>query len=271
MHFLIPAFMFLNWNAILQIAILAGIFLYIYRIFKGTRSEQVLMGAIIILCGLFLVARFLNFDVILYLLGRLTTIIAIALVVVFQPEIRQAFRILGNRRFFRYGEEAKKDVIDAICSAAEAMSRSKTGAIMAIERGTHLREWTADATRLDAPLSRELLLSIFYPGAPLHDGGVVIKDETIVAARCVFPLSEAELGRGTRHRAALGLSERTDAIVVVVSEETGSISLACDGHFAMDLSREALAKYLRRLVAREGLATLIAKASTGAGDKGGSK
>lgn len=265
----------INWNAIVQVAILAGIFLYIYGIFKGTRSEQVLIGAIMVLGGLFLIALLLHFDVILYLLGRLTTIIAIALVVVFQPEIRQAFRILGNKRLFRYGEMAKQDAIEAISSAAEAMSKSKTGALIAIERGTHLREWTADATRLDAALSRTLLLSIFHPGAPLHDGGVVVKDETIVAARCVFPLSDADAGRGTRHRAALGLSERTDAIVVVVSEETGSISLACDGRMATDLSRETLAKYLNRLVAREGLAALIAKVSADAGaqaeEEGGAK
>lgn len=247
-------------NALVQIVILAALFLYVYGVLRGTRSEQMLWGVAGIAVALYSVTRIFNFDVLLYLLGRLPTIIAIALVVVFQPELRQAFLNIGKRRMSRGDETARRGVIETVCAAAEAMSRKKVGAIIAIERGTNLREWTADATRLDAPLTRELLLAIFHPGAPLHDGGVVVKDTTIVAARCVFPLSPIELGRGTRHRAALGLSERTDAAIVVVSEETGSISVACEGHFFKDLSREALERLLTRIVPRGGLAARLAQA-----------
>lgn len=248
-------------NAALQILILAVILLYLYNIFQGTRSAQMLRAVIIALAVLYIAAWFCGFDVLLFLLGKLTTIIAIALVVVFQPEIRQAFRTLGNRRFSLYRDEAKKDVIDILCSAIETMAGDKTGALIAVERGTHLREWTADAVPLDAPLRKALLLSIFYPGSPLHDGGVVIKGETIVAARCVFPLSETETGRGMRHRAAVGLSERSDAVVIVVSEEQGSVSIACEGHLFQNLSRENLGKLLNKLISKESVAALVARAA----------
>ena len=257
-----PAAISFSINAVLQIAILTVILLYLNSIFRGTRSAQILFAITFTLSLLYFLAWGLNFDVLLFLLGKLLTIISFALVVVFQPEIRRAFRTLGNRRFSLYGDEAKKSVIDIICSAVETMAGDKTGAIIASERGTHLREWTTDATPVGAPLSKALLLSIFYPGAPLHDGGVVIKDETIVAARCVFPLSETETGRGMRHRAAVGLSERSDAVVIVVSEEQGSVSIACDGRLFQNLSHENLVKILNKLVSKESAAALVARAAT---------
>ena len=248
-------------RAVLQIAILAVIFLYVYGVIRGTRGEQMLRSVALIAVGLWGLAWALELDVLLFVFAKALTILAVALVVIFQPEIRQAFVSLGNRKRLRAAGSSASGALDAIISAADSMSRSKTGAIIAIERGTHLREWTEDATKIDAPVSRELLLAIFYPGAPLHDGGIVIKDGTIVAARCVFPLSRTELGRGTRHRAALGLSERADAAVVVVSEETGSISVACEGHFFKDLNRETLARLLGRLVRENGLLSLLARAA----------
>lgn len=247
-----------GFKALLQIAILSAIFLYIYGIFRGTRSEQMLWAAVGITIGLWGFAALFDLDVLLFLLGKIATIMAFSLTVIFQQELRQAFRTIGNRRFYR--DAAKKDTIEAICTAVAAMSKSKIGALIAIERGTSLKEWADDAVRLDAPISKPLLLSIFHPGAPLHDGGVTIKGETVVAARCVFPLSEEDIGRGTRHRAALGLSERTDAVVVVVSEETGSISIACEGHMSTGLTEETLMKYLGRLVTKEAVADLVRRA-----------
>lgn len=251
-------------NAIVQIGILAAIFLYIYGILRGTRSEQMLWGVVVIAVALYAVSAAFNLDVILFFLGKFPTIVAIALIVVFQPELRQAFLSLRlNLRelvaLADYG--SRRDVLETICSAVETMSKTRTGAIIALERGAHLREWADDATAVGAPVSRELLLSIFYPGGPLHDGGVVVKGATIVAARCVFPLSGVELGRGTRHRAGLGLSERTDAAVVVVSEETGSIAVACEGHFFKDLNRESLARLLGRIMSGGGLAARLTAAA----------
>ena len=247
-------------KAIVQIVILAAILLYVYGILHGTRGEQMLWGVVIIGAMLYCAAYYFDFDVLFFLLGKLTTVIAIALLVVFQPELRQAFLSIGKRRPSLGGAAARRDVIETICLAAEVMSMKKIGALIAIERRTHLREWTEGATRVDAPVSRDMFLTIFHPGGPMHDGGVVVKDGTIVAARCVFPLSNEELGRGTRHRAALGLSERTDAAIVVVSEETGSISVACEGHFFKDLSREALVRLLNRIVPKGGLAARLAQA-----------
>lgn len=254
-------------KAAFQIAILAGIFLYVYGVIRGTRGEQMLRSVALIALALWGVAWLLDLDVLLFVFDKTLTILAVALVVIFQPEIRQAFVALGNRKRLLAVGSGTAGAIDAVVAAADAMSRSRTGAIIAIERGTHLREWTEDATKIDAPVSRELLLAIFYPGAPLHDGGVVIKDGMIVAARCVFPLSQTELGRGTRHRAALGLSERADAAVVVVSEETGSISVACGGHFFTDLNRDALAKLLGRLVGRTGLSSLLERPQRSGGEE----
>jgi len=248
-------------NPMAQIAILTLIFYYVYGIIHGTRSEQILMGGLLILFGLGFFANIFHLDVILFLLNKLLPILAVALVVIFQPELRQTFLSVGGRKRFALGNERHADTIETIgtiAAAADTMSKTKTGAIIAIERGTHLSEWTKEATRLDAPLVRELLLAIFYPGAPLHDGGVIVKDKTIVAARCVFPTSRTDLGRGTRHRAALGLSERTDAAIVVVSEETGSISVACEGHFFKDLDRDSLSKLLTRLITRNSLASRLA-------------
>lgn len=249
-------------RAFIQISMLAGALLYVYGVIRGTRGEQMLRGIGLLALALWGIAIWWKLDVILFVLKWMVTILATALVVIFQPEIRQAFVSLGNRKRLRAVGSCASAAIDAIVSAADSMSRGKIGAIIAIERGTHLREWTEDATKIDAPVSRELLLAIFYPGAPLHDGGIVVKDGTIVAARCVFPLSQTELGRGTRHRAALGLSERTDAAVVVVSEETGSISVACEGHFFTDLNRETLARLLGRLVRENGLLALLTRPAT---------
>lgn len=247
------------FNALGQIAILTVIILYVYGIIRGTRGEQILKGGLVIFIILRIIAGWFNFDVIIFLLEKLLTILALALVVIFQPELRQTFLSVGGRKRFALGKDGDSDTIGIVASAADAMSKTRTGAIIAIERGTHLSEWAKEATRLDAPLVRELLLAIFYPGAPLHDGGVIVKDKTIVAARCVFPTSSTDLGRGTRHRAALGLSERTDAAIVVVSEETGSISVACEGHFFKDLDRDSLAKLLSRLTSRDSLAAHVTR------------
>jgi diadenylate cyclase len=142
-----------------------------------------------------------------------------------------------------------------------SLSRTKTGAIIAIERQISLEPFCENGTLLNAPLVGRLLSSIFFPNAPLHDGGVVIRGETILAARCVFPLSPREdIGFGMRHRAALGLSEQTDAVVVVVSEETGAVSIAYDGRLIQDLTPAHLRRYLALLIPREKLADALRRA-----------
>ena len=255
-----------TFNGAVQIAILAAIIYYLYGIFQGTRSAQILLGAIVVPVVLYSVSLVFNFDVLLYIMKWLSTIFTLALVVVFQPEIRQAFSSIISRRSLLVRRKASSKVVDAIATTAESLSGTRTGALIAIERGTHLREWVEAATPLNAPVSAPLLCSVFYPGAPLHDGAVIIRGDTIMAARCVLPLSDQDLGRGTRHRAALGLSEKTDAVVVVVSEETGSISIAYDGKFITNLTKDTLSRYLERLTRPTGASAAIARILAG-GDK----
>lgn len=241
-----------------QIVIIASLIFGLYKkIFKGTRSAQMLVGIAIVLGGLSFVTLLFDFDVLKFLLGKLVLGIAFAFMVIFQPEIRQAFLTIGRRRFRIENDEVKDKVVDIVCTAAETLSMRRYGALIAIERNSHLLEYVKSGTELNAPIVLQLLTAIFYPNTPLHDGAVIIKGETIVAARCVLPLSATDVGRGMRHRAAIGLSERADAVVVVVSEETGSISIAFGGRLISNLSKELLAKYLVKLLHKEGLTDAI--------------
>lgn len=244
-------------KAILQIAILSWIIYYIFNLFKGTRSAQMLSGFLMVFGGLTFVSLVFDLDVIRVILSRLPLILATALIVVFQPEIRQAFLAIGRRRFLLNSHDGKEVVVEAVCNAAETLALRKHGALIVLERNTHLLEFAKGGTALNAPVTVPLLTQIFYPNTPLHDGAVIIKGETILAARCVLPLSSSDIGRGTRHRAALGLSERSDAVVVVVSEETGSISIACDARLIQNISKDLLRKYLERLLRREKISDII--------------
>lgn len=246
-----------GFRGILQIAILTWLIFYVFNLFRGTRSAQMLFGIIIILGGLTFVTTLFDLDVLRFLLGKLPIILATALVIIFQPEIRQAFLTIGHRRFLLKDEGSKDKVIDIVCKTAESLSMRKFGALIVLERDSHLLEFTKTGTMLNAPIGPDLLSSIFYPNTPLHDGAVIIKGETILAARCILPLSSVDLGRGTRHRAGLGLSEKVDAVVVIVSEETGSISIACGGRFITNLTKVTLGKYLARLLRKEGLSEAI--------------
>lgn len=244
-------------KAIFQIAILAWIIFYIFNLFRGTRSAQMLSGFLTVFGGLVFVSLVFDLDVLRAILGKLPLILATALIVVFQPEIRQAFLAIGRRRVSLNSRDAKEVVVDAVCQAAETLAMRKNGALIVLERNTHLLEFAKSGTPLNAPVVPQLLTQIFYPNTPLHDGAVIIKGETILAARCILPLSASDLSRGTRHRAALGLSEKSDAVVVVVSEETGSISIACDARLIQNISKDLLRRYLERLLRREKISDII--------------
>ena len=247
----IPLAAIIDLKGVLQIAILALIFFYFYRLFGGTRSAQMLIGVVMTLGALIALTLFFDLDVLRFLLGRLSLVLATALVVIFQQELRHAFLTIGNRKLSIRNREERDKLIDAVAEAAETLSMQQPkahGALIVIERKSHLLEYAQRGTPLNIPVSPVILTCLFYPGAPLHDGAVIIRGDTILAAKCILPLSETDAGHGTRHRAALGISEVTDAVAIVVSEETRQISAAVNGSLLPGLTRDKLRQLLRHLI-----------------------
>ena len=246
----------LGFGDLFQIAILAVAIYFIFNLFRGTRSAQMLFGLTLVLLGLIALTIVFKFEVLGWLLRKLPLFMVFAVLVIFQPEIRQALAIIGRRRSaLGWGGAAAATRIDHLVAAAEEMARGRIGALIAIEREISLDGYRQNGTLLNAPLVPKLLTAIFYPRAPLHDGGVIVRGNTIVAARCIFPLQTADssLSYGMRHRAALGLSEETDAFVIIVSEERGTISLAFQGRLLQNLTGARLARYLTALSPKEGI------------------
>lgn len=242
---------------IIDILVVAVIVYYIIRIANETRAKNLLKGIAIIFV-VFFVSRWLNLTALNYIIGAALQVGAFAVVVIFQPELRNLLERMGRIKLGRIidftGDNDAEDIDAAIASVARAagdMAKTRTGALMVLERETMLGEFLNTGTQLDANVSSGLLENIFVPNTPLHDGAVIIRGSKIITAGCVLPLtSNPNLSRelGTRHRAALGLSENTDAVVVVVSEETGKISVAEAGSLTRNLSEESLRRLLSRLM-----------------------
>lgn len=238
-----------NWKAILEIIILWIVFYQIMLFFKGTRAIQVLRGLIVLVFAFF-IFQILRLETLDWLMTHFFAISVIGILVIFQPEIRQGLAKLGQQKIFKVGlyEEELKEIIAQIVSAVDILSRKKIGALIAIEKEDSLREYIEDGVKIDSRISAELIQTIFTPNSLLHDGGLIIQNTRIIAAGCLFPLTEKpNLDRilGTRHRAAIGLTEQTDAIVVVASEETGDISLCYNGKFLRDLDLNQLSEKLK--------------------------
>ncbi|MEI6971908.1 MAG: diadenylate cyclase CdaA [bacterium] len=246
-----------NWRfwpaALFEILILAFIFYYIFRFLQGTRGAQVLTGLVVAIVILFGLTYFFHLGVLHWLLSGVFVYLAIGFIVIFQPEIRHALAELGRSPGFS-APAVKRSVVDQIVQAVSFLAERRIGALIAIERETGMRPVQESGIRLDSSIEWGLLSSIFFPHAPLHDGGVIIKGGRIVAAGCLFPLTEkSEVGRmhGTRHRAAIGLTEETDAVVVVVSEESGTVSVAVRGRLSQDVEIERLRRFLSKMLIRE--------------------
>jgi len=232
-------------KVITEIAVLWFCFYILMLYIKGTRTVQVLKG-IFIVVAIFFITKWLGLDTIHWIMTKLLPISILALLIIFQPELRRGLARLGQFGAF----PANELVIDEIVKSAATLSKKKIGALMAIEREIGLRPYIESGVSLDGKVSTELISTIFMPNTPLHDGGIIIQEARIVAAGCLFPLTqEAHITKtlGTRHRAAIGLSEETDSIVVVVSEETGTISVAVGGKLSRDLDKEGLTKTLHSL------------------------
>ncbi|HMP77401.1 MAG TPA: diadenylate cyclase CdaA [Kiritimatiellia bacterium] len=244
--------LFPGFNGLLEIAVLAVAIYYILLFFQGTRGAQVLSGLAILYMALLALTYFFELDTLNWLIQRFTVYISVALLIIFQPEIRRALAELGPRHFSGNGAGGR-ELVDALVEAVRRLTENKIGALIAVERGISTAPYQEAGTPLDSRVSPELITTLFFPNSPLHDGGAVIRGDRLVAAGCLFPLSQkTELSRalGTRHRAAIGLSEETDAIVIVVSEETGVISVAYKGRLRRGLEVERLERFLFNTLVR---------------------
>lgn len=236
----------------LEIGVVWAIVYFLLLFIKGTRAIQVLKGLIILFIAFF-IAQIFQLNIINWLLTKIFAISIIALLIIFQPELRRGLAHLGQNRWFRFLVKEEK-TLEEITKAVNLLSHKKIGALIIIERESGLKNYIEEGISVDANLSKELLLSIFNPRSPLHDGGVIVQEGRIAASRCFFPLSENPNLRknlGTRHRAAIGLSEESDALCIVVSEETGEVSLAVDGDLRVNLDIGTLKKILDDLYIKE--------------------
>lgn len=232
----------------IDILIVGYVIYRIINLIEGTRATTLVKGLAVIFASS-VVARFLNLRTISWLLEQTTTIVLVALPVVFYPELRRGLEQIGRGRLFsRVGREQDnlQAWVEIIVGVAVRLSAEKKGALLVLERQTGLYEYVETGVALDALLSKELLLNIFEPKSPLHDGAVIVREGRILSASSVLPLTDSKIGShlGTRHRAAVGMSEQTDALVVVVSEETGTISLAVDGRLRRYLNGTRLNEQL---------------------------
>lgn len=251
MQYLKDLFINIRVRDIFDILIVAMAFYKLFMLIRETRAEQLTKG-IFVLFALTKISEWLEFYTLNFILDTTMTVGVLAILIVFQPELRRALEYIGRSRFFTksFSEikgESLKEVFDEIVDAVASLSRQKIGALIVIERETGLNEVVETGTRIQGKVSSDLLINIFIPNTPLHDGAVIIKDDIIKAAACFLPLTDnASLSKdlGTRHRAALGISERSDCLAIVVSEETGSISIAENGSLARYLDTKTLKQIL---------------------------
>lgn len=249
---------------IIDMAIIAYVFYKLLMLIRETRAEQLIKGIVILLVATKL-SEISGLYVTTYLLRNTVTLGLIALLIVFQPELRRALEYLGRSKLvaksiveIKDGEI--KDRIDEIVSAAASLSRQKIGALIILERETGINDVIETGTKIEARISSSLLINIFFPNSPLHDGAVIIREDRIMAAGCFLPLSENQsLSKelGTRHRAGLGITETTDAVVVIISEETGAISVAREGKLSRFLDIETLTGILKEIYKTDDNMSLI--------------
>lgn len=256
----------LNWNSILDILLVALVFYWILILIQGTQAVQLLRGVLVLVFITFLVINLFDLTAFRWLINKSLPALLVAIPVIFQPELRRALERLGRTgtMFARAGQyDELEETLQVVASVAQQLAAKRLGALIALERETGLEEYIETGIRLDAQISRELLLTIFHTNTALHDGAVIIRNNRIVSASCLLPLSRLGTGSyhlGTRHRAALGLTETTDAIVVIVSEETGIVSISYDGRLIRELDEIRLLKLLRAF-----FRTRFVDASTGWG------
>lgn len=242
-----------HWKDGLEILILWVALYWLWVFFRGTRGAKVLSGLAVLFLVLSFLSQFFELEVIGRLLQYLSTFLVVAVVVIFQPELRRALAALGSSRLFS-APATTRETTELLTEIAFDLANHQLGALIAIERDTNIESFAESGVPVDCQLSRELAVTIFFPKTPLHDGGIIIRNDRIVSAACVFPVSQRmDLDRtlGMRHRAALGLSEESDAIILVVSEETGIVSVCHRGRIERNFEPQSLKRRLGELLLTE--------------------
>lgn len=239
---------------VLDILLVAFLIYNAMKFIRKTRAAQLIKGIAVILVFMYL-SQWLQFNVVHFILANTIQVGITALLIVFQPELRRALEHVGRTKFaeifYKENTAIENDILDEVCIAAAALSKSKTGALIVFERRTMLSDMLTGGTVINSEISSEILENIFVPNTPLHDGAVIITDGKITKAATVLPLcNNKNLSKefGTRHRAALGISEMSDAVALVVSEETGKISVALNGDMLRNLSVSSLSTLLGKLI-----------------------
>lgn len=230
------------WRAVVEIVIIWICLYQIYRAFKNTRGARILVGLALLLMVLSSVSLILDLKVIWWFMKHLLVGMAAASLIIFQPELRNALAKLGSSKLFSFSQTQRHEFLDTFSQAVGELSKKRIGALFAFERSISLKEHLKTGVELDAVFSPEFALTVFYPKTVLHDGGMVIAQNRVAGAGCVFPVSSRELAdrsTGLRHRAAIGITEETDCVAVVVSEETGHISICVEGKLIRNMTEDA--------------------------------
>jgi diadenylate cyclase len=242
----------MDWWDLLDVLVVSFLIYEVLKLIRGTRAVQMVLGGGVFV-ALFYGSRWAHLETVNWLIRNLAGYLVFAVIVLFQSDIRRALAHLGRAPFFRYfaKEESAEESIEELVVATSMLSTQRVGAIIAIERQIGLRNYIEGGIPLDAVMTYDLLLSIFQPSSPLHDGAVIVQDDRVAAAACFLPLTvNPRLSKelGSRHRAAIGLTEENDSVAIVVSEETGAVSLVADGQIERRLDSDTLRGRLRSLV-----------------------
>jgi diadenylate cyclase len=242
-----------NWWDVIDILIVSILIYEGLKLIRGTRAAQMALGSAVVLV-LFVLSRRYPLQSVNWLIQNVVVYVGFAAIVLFQSDIRRALSHLGRARVFRYvaGSRQAEETVEEVVTAATLLAKGSVGALIVIEREIGLRNYVESGIPLNADVSYDLLTTIFQPGAPMHDGAVIIQEDRVAAAACFLPLTVSptfDRDLGTRHRAAIGVTEESDAVAVVVSEERGEVSIALDGRIERNLSPDALRSRLLELIA----------------------
>src|SRR5580698_5134375 len=241
-----------GWRPVLEITILSIGIYFSFKFVRGTRGAPVVYGFVLLVLSLTILAYFLRLEVLSWLIRSFVAFAAVAILIIFQPELRRILAEVGAHPLFATSHEQREN-IEVIIQTVERLSEVRIGALIAIEQSINLQEATESGVPVNCEATPEMLETIFFPNNAIHDGGVIIRGDRIAFAACIFPLTQRQdlnASLGTRHRAAIGLSEETDAVVVVVSEETGSISHAYKGQLVRGVSQEELRAFLTSVLVK---------------------
>lgn len=243
------------WRSVVEVGVLWLLIYQIYRSFKATRGARIFVGLTVLVVVLTLISQRLELKVIEWIIKSAAAVLGFGLLIIFQPELRNALAKLGSSSFFSFDTSEQTAFLETFADSVVVLSKKRFGALFAIQRNIELDSYAETGVEIDSVLSSELAATIFHPKTALHDGGMIISSERVGAAGCVFPVSQAELAdrsTGLRHRAGIGITEETDCVSVVVSEETGSISICVDGKMERKLSEEEFRARLEELFLSHG-------------------